>query len=950
MENPASVYDAATWFGLPSVHQDFFWFAALSVWIVAVLVWRRHPGRTQAWAWVPAIGGATIAVASVQLAMFNPTFDVFQERLVPGSVSNFRPAPVDPHWFTDVLVAAALFGMVAWWAWEAMAAKGHARWRWLVWPVALVLLTIHAASEVEGIFLVAVLPVLAAVVHWRATRGDGFARAGLVGAVVMPTFSSVGPVAWAVGLMQRQGPPTPMGLAMAAGGLLVGGWVLTGLLRGLWQRQHPATVQALRRDLRWAVGLALVWVLLGVAVAVRTGQDNRVEIQQNRLRATAAQANVFDPKLIEPLADPAFRIEMHSQQGEPAAAHAPWLKSESLAWAQRRLAQVVISTPFLEEARIVVLRDGWLVAVLSSERPVRDGYVEVLRAATAEDVRRWEEQEQHVETSMMHEIGYPYFCRAPIVAADGRMLGWLDCVRREYYLSVERRWRSGPLLVTALGIGLIGLLLVQRQAHREGEVARRVADQATTDNEIKSVFLANVSHELRTPLQNILGYGELIDRLPGTAEQRAQLAALRGQAELMLRLVNDLIDLSAVDAGAFKLARGAVELPALVRETAESLRPRAAAKGLELVCAVDGSVPPWVTADGGRLRQVLLNLVSNAVKFTDRGRVTVRASATPRLAGGWQLRLEVADTGPGIPAAQLGQLFRAFSRLEQTADREGTGLGLAISDRLCRAMGGGLRVESEGGKGSRFIAEVVVAPGDAPLAMARAVSPATFSQPAVVVAEDNRLMRDLFIQALSERGAVCRPVADGASLLAELARETPQVVVLDLGLAGEDGLSFVPRIRELAPACRVVVVSAQAAQAERDRVRAAGVDVFLMKPVTLDALWGAVSGHGAPAVQLPDFFAAAPEAGAQVRALFLAELPAWRVAVEDACQRRDFARVRERAHFLRSGAIAARATAVYHACEALERAAATGEVDVVQAAWAKCCVALGEAGNSPGRG
>jgi signal transduction histidine kinase/ActR/RegA family two-component response regulator len=926
------------------VHQDFFWFAALCLWIAAVLAWRRHPERLQAWNWVPGAGVAGLGTAIAQLLMFNPTFDMFQDRLIPGSVANYRPAAIDPHAFTDALMAAVAVAGVALWAGEWLGRVRSAAWRWAVWPIAVAVLAIQVADGVQGAWVIAAATLGAAIKFWPATKGNWMARVGLVAAAAGPFCSTIGPLAVEIGLAQRVGPPTPMGLAMAAASGLLGALVLGGLLRGMWRRQPPETAGALRQDLRWAVVAAVVWIATGVVVALRVGADNRGEVQENRLRAAAAQAKVFNPELLAPLKDPSFRIEIRSGVGEPIAAHAPWLRGNKLEAAQRRLAQVMIATPFLESARILVVHEGWLAAVATSDRLAGDGQVELLRRATPDDLHRWTNPHPYVEESPVHEMGYPYYCRVPILAEDGKMLGWLDCVRREYFLSVERRWRAAPFLVTALGIGLLGLLVVQRQSNRESISAQRAAAEAEAGNRIKSVFLANVSHELRTPLQNILGYGELLGREPAPEERRGHLAALRGQAELMLRLVNDLIDLSAVDAGAFQLAESTVALEPLVRDTAESLRPRAAAKGLDLTCALEPGLPPWVSVDGARVRQVLLNLLGNAVKFTDRGRVSVRLSGLAAADGGWRLRLEVEDTGPGIPPEQQARLFQAFSRLEQTAGKEGTGLGLAIAARLCAAMGGGLRVESDGRSGSRFIAEFLARVAAEPAREAATFVPPSVvpvERPSVLIAEDNTLMRDLFIRGLSERGASCRAVGDAAAALAAMAEGAPHVLVLDLGLGNADGLSLLPQVRALAPECRVVVVSAHAGVAERERVRAAGVEAFLTKPVALDTLWTAVSGRREPApAELPDYFAQSPALAAEARRVFVAELPAWTEIVEAAQRRGDLVTVRRQAHYLRSSALAVRATEVFHAAADLERVAAAGDLGAAEPAWRRCQSAL----------
>lgn len=936
MENPERVYDATTWLGTLSVHQDFFWFASLLCWSLALLAWLRRPRPAAEWDWLPAAAFAAVAHALIEFGLFNPTFDFFQDRLVPGSVSHYRPALIDPYWLGDVLIGVALATTIALWSWQAAA--GRRGWRVGMVAVAVLIAFMHAIEPVRGGVLLTLFTWASAFAWWRPTRGRWAARAGLILALALPVTSTVGPIAALTGTLQRSGPPTPMGLAAAAFQLALGGFLLAVLLRGLWSRQHPATLPAFRRDVRRAVAAGAVWLLAGLAFSVQTGRDNRYEIQENRLRAAAAQAKLFDPALLAPFSDPAFKIETRSSANEPVAAHSSWLAGGAADATQRQLEDVVIATPFLDAARILLIRDGWLVDVLSSRRPPRTGEIDLLRRATAEDYARWQAAEPYVESLDVHEIGYPYYCRAPIVSPGGVMLGWLDCVRKEYYLSVERRWRAGPFLITALGIGLLGLLLLQRQSAREREVARQDAEVAAAANRIKSAFLANVSHELRTPLQNILGYGELLERDASAAERARHLAALRRQGELMLRLVNDLIDLGAVEAGAFQLAPQPVAIARLVRETAEVFRARAAAKGLALDCAIAAQLPEWVEADEARVRQVLINLLGNAVKFTARGGVRLDTTAEAQPDGRWRVTLAVSDTGPGIPPAQQGQLFRPFCRLESTLAQPGSGLGLAVAAALCRAMAGEITVESDGTCGSRFVATLLVPGASAPAAVetATVAPPHAATSPRVLLVEDNRAMRELFVSALADRGAVCRVATTGAELRREMAREAPDVVLMDLALPDGDSAALIPQLRTLAPACRIVVVSAHASAAERARVRATGADEFLVKPVSLDALWRAVTQPGAIAVALPDYFATAPATGRAVREQFRRELSAWEAAAAAACAEADFAALGKQAHYLRSSAIAVGAQDIFLAAGGLEAAATAQDRAAVHHAWRSC--------------
>jgi signal transduction histidine kinase/DNA-binding NarL/FixJ family response regulator len=937
MENPVSSFDALNWLGRVSVHQDFFWFFSLLFWSVATILWWRHPERRGVWSWLPGVAFAAAGTAMVQFGMFNPTLDIFQDRLVPGTVGNYRPAAVDPYWLADVLMGALLAAMAAVWFWRAAVARGHASLRWVAVGVMAASALLHAADPAVGPVIIAVLALVAAVAVAPLTRGSLAARAALVIAAVAPVASSVGPVAAAVNLLQRSGPPTPFGLATAGYQLLLGLFVLLSLARGLSARLPAETRAAFKRDRRLYAVIVTVLLVTGIIWAIQTGRDNRLEIQQNRLRTAAAHARVFEPALLAPLQSPDFTIDVKSPAGESAPAHSAWLATGIAEPARRRLAEVVIATPFLDHARILVIRDGWLVAALSSAQDSRTGEVEVIRRATLADFQQWERREPYVEVSPVPEIGYAYYCRAPIIGPDGKMLGWLDCVRREYYLSVERRWRAAPFLMTALGAVLLTLLFVQRQIAREREIAMRTAAVAAEGNRIKTAFLANVSHELRTPLQSILGYSELLRQELGAAHQ-PRLEALRQQGELMTRLVNDLIDLSALESGSFQLAVRTVSPATIVRQTVDTLQPRARGKGLILTCEVAHDVPAWASIDGDRLRQVVTNLVSNALKFTDQGSVSVRLHTTARETRGVTLSVAVRDTGPGISAEQQGQLFKPFTRLARTANKEGSGLGLALSAALCRAMGGEIRLESDGRHGSCFTATVDAALAGAPVAAAAEAMPAIGAATLrVLVVDDNPLVRELFVTALAERGAQCRAAGSGEEALQQLRTEAPDAIVLDLALPDGDGTDFVARFRAVAPGARIIGASAHAGVADRTRALAAGMHAFLVKPVPLDELWSAVAGPAAGAGPWP---ATSPSVSQELLAAFARELPAKRAALAQAVAAADWPRVRAQAHYLRNSALVVQAGALYAACTGLEEAATAGRAEDARTWWERCAPLL----------
>ncbi len=934
MENSAPTFAAATWLGRISVHQDFVWFCSLVLWSFALIVWWRQSVRRQTWLWLPGAAFASIATALIQFAMFNPTFDIFQARLIPGTVSTYKPALIEPYWLGDVMIGLGLAVMVAAWGWLAARRASHLG-RGALWVLLLVFVAgLQAVDPFRGGGMLAVLSVIGAATLWPLTAAERWSRTGLVLGSLLPVLSTVGPLAVGLGMLQRNGPPTPLGLGVAFFQLVFGAAMLAGLLRGVWGRLPVETHAALRHDTRWFGAGAAVWLAAGLVFGIQIGRDNREEIQQNRLRTTAAHALVFNPALLAPLLAPEFQITRKSAAGEPAPAESAWLASGVAAATHRQLREVVVATPFLVEARILLLHDGWLVSALTSDRA--PGPVEWLRRATPDDLARWARKEPYVEDSPVPEIGYHYYCRAPILAPDGRMLAWLDNVRSEYYLSVARRWRAAPLLITALGLGVLALMVVQRQSTRERETARRAAAVATEGSRIKTTFLANVSHELRTPLQSILGYSELLQQELGDAHH-PRLAALRQQGELMTRLVNDLIDLSAVESGLFQCSTRAVAPAEIVRQTVESLRPHAAGKGLTLQTVLADAVPAWVEADDNRLRQVLLNLTGNAIKFTDRGAVTVTLRAAPGPAGQHRLTLAVQDTGPGIPPAQQARLFTPFTRLDRTAGKEGSGLGLAVAAALCRAMGGDLTVSSDGVHGSCFTATLLVAATTPPVAGRAPVQPSPRIAPRVLVVDDNPLVRELFVAALTERGAVCQSAATGTAALAGLAGAATDVVVLDLALPDGDGAGFVRQFRALAPGLRIVGASAHAADADRTRALAAGMDEFLVKPIPLEQLWAAVAGLSSSE---PATGKAAAGPGRELLALFARDLPARRAELAGAVQAADWVRVRALAHYLRNSALVVQAHDLLAACTGLEDAATAGDAAGATHGWARCAAAL----------
>ena len=423
-----------------------------------------------------------------------------------------------------------------------------------------------------------------------------------------------------------------------------------------------------------------------------------------------------------------------------------------------------------------------------------------------------------------------------------RLLGWLMAA-----------WIGCGMLILSLGllhfrsglqdskIRLEQLAAIDRE-RKEAAAARETAlAEAVALARQRSSFLAQMSHELRTPLNAIIGYADLLgrDRDHTTERLASGLAAIRESGQHLLTLINDILDLARVEAGKMVLHPAAVDLGTFLEVLANIMRVKAEEKGLAFGYELAPGLPSAVTVDETRLRQVLLNLLGNAVKFTDGGKVSLRV--LPAQAGA-RLRFEVADSGIGMSAQQLARIFQPFEQVASTQRHEaGTGLGLAISQQLVRLMGGNIEVVSEPGKGSTFWFEV-----DAPVA---AAGPATVQpretllgyegeRKRLLVVDDTAENRAIMLDLLQEAGFIVAAASNGPEGLVLLDGFKPDLILMDVMMPLMDGNETTRRIRRMPGGgdVPIVAVTASASPADEDESRAAGADAVLAKPVDHDLL------------------------------------------------------------------------------------------------------------------
>src|SRR5476649_382762 len=370
--------------------------------------------------------------------------------------------------------------------------------------------------------------------------------------------------------------------------------------------------------------------------------------------------------------------------------------------------------------------------------------------------------------------------------------------------------------------------------------------QAQAANQAKSTFLANMSHELRTPLNSVIGFSRLMaDSKHMLPEEKRNLAIIHRSGHHLLTLINDILELSKIEAGRAALQTEVVSLRDLLQEVIDMVSMRAGQGGIELVleCVL---MPPAARVDGTKLRQVLLNLMSNAVKFAHQGKVTLAVRGSTRADGQCDLAFAVRDTGPGISAEDQARIFEPFIQADGPGAKEGTGLGLTISREFVLLMGGELGVESTPGQGATFFftIPVQVSGGHALLGDEGGASEVAALAPAdwgcrILVADDNEDGCALLASLLQPLGFEVHCAADGVAALEAIAQWQPKLVFMDWRMPQLDGLEATRRVRadpDL-PQPRIVMLTASAFAEEREEALAAGADEFMRKPVEQEQLY-----------------------------------------------------------------------------------------------------------------
>ncbi|MEW6379380.1 MAG: PAS domain S-box protein [bacterium] len=425
----------------------------------------------------------------------------------------------------------------------------------------------------------------------------------------------------------------------------------------------------------------------------------------------------------------------------------------------------------------------------------------------------------------------------PLTDKDG-IIHWIETIKTPIYNE------QGEVIGTT---GIARNITERKTAEEALHMAKEAAEAATR---AKSEFLANMSHEIRTPMNGIIGMIDLVSDTQLTSEQREYLNMAKTSADSLMGLLNDILDFSKMEAGRLDLEKIDFDLRTTLETSTEALAIRAHKKGLELICHIRQDVPTMLTGDPGRLRQILVNLVGNAIKFTEKGEVVIVCGVESEDAESVMLHFSVSDTGIGIPRDKQGIIFESFRQVDGSATRQygGTGLGLSICQQLTEMMGGKIWVESKPGKGStfHFTARFTMQSDKKPIeAESR---PADLLDLPVLIVDDNETNRKILMEMVSSWGLLPGEARDGKSALAEMeaaafAHSPYRLVLLDVQMPGMDGFEVSRRIKNnpaLADA-RIIVLTSLGQRGETKICRELGISAYLLKPIRQSELFNAIS-------------------------------------------------------------------------------------------------------------
>lgn len=650
-----------------------------------------------------------------------------------------------------------------------------------------------------------------------AIRTSGWIAAPMATAMIHPSPAAYAFLAITVGSLAAT--------AASAGWASRGVWIASAAPAVL----GAAAVAAPHLGVREAFGLVISLTLFSITAIL-------IALATRRLISAAVDATARTAAMLEDLQSALAKSEAAEQAAAEARDHAA--RSEERLQMAMRMAQMHVFE--LDYVRKELVKSGAEDTFFSTPLTYADLSRDIYALVDPRDLDRVKaDWAAHVET------GAPFNPEYRIVRHDGREV-WAAI-----NLKLISDGNGRPLRL----IGAMQNITARKQAEQQLVEAK---EQAEAANRTKSQFLANMSHEIRTPMNGVIGMNDLLLRTRLTPDQRRFAEAVRLSADALLDLINDILDLSKLEAGKVELEAIDFSPPMLAEDVVELLAPKAVEKNIEIACYVDASAQAPLLGDPMRLRQVLLNLTSNAIKFTETGHVAVEVRATELDHGRRRLRVEVQDTGIGLNAEQKAKLFQNFQQADGSTTRKygGTGLGLSISRQLMELMGGAIGVIDRPGGGSIFWIEVELPLGGEP--ELSSASPRGLGGVRVLVVDDLAINRAIFRDQLEQAGAAVVEADSAQTCLAAMlsaeAAGTPfDLLLMDHQMPGVSGEAAIAQIRARTDLTqpKIIMASSMGEPPAGDRA----YELFLAKPVrraTLLSSLGAVLGGKAAPIVAPD--------------------------------------------------------------------------------------------------
>lgn len=470
-------------------------------------------------------------------------------------------------------------------------------------------------------------------------------------------------------------------------------------------------------------------------------------------------------------------------------------------------------------------RGNWFRNELSDGRPLIYG-----------DINHFPPEAER-ELKILESLSVLSFIAIPLIV-DNTFTGWIGADDGER----RRDWDDQELYFLSVAAAMLSGAI--KRSRMEKAVVQE-KERAETASRLKSAFIANMSHEIRTPLNAIIGFSDLLAREVEDPALRSYIATIKSSGRVLLNLMNDILDISKIEAGRMDIIRTDVNLKALIREIRDIFKVQCEGKGIECRLETTDPLPSSVLIDLIRIRQIMLNLMGNALKFTDQGYIQLTVQGHKRKKGIWDIDLAVKDTGCGIPAEAQKEIFESFIQQAQSVEKryQGAGLGLSISRRLAEMMNGTITVASEPDKGSTFtlhlkdVEEGALCPENQPELTGEPVRPFRPRSGVVLVADDNGTNIRLISEILKRMGLTVRTAANGKEAVESAAKDPPDMILMDIRMPVMDGVTAARTIRDNPATARIPVVALTAYQSPEDSaLNTETFDGYMTKPVQLEQL------------------------------------------------------------------------------------------------------------------